>query len=157
MPAPERSACHVSTALVGLTGLVLAAMKYLLEPDPDGFSLYGHPWQPHALHAHVLAAPLLVLAVGLVAREHVWVRLRNPQWRSSRRSGLLLLLLLLPMIGSGYLLQTASSEPWRRALVAVHLATGTAFLAGWIVHLVIAGRGGDRRGRGRRRIPSPGP
>ncbi|HYH44472.1 MAG TPA: hypothetical protein VEG34_02210, partial [Thermoanaerobaculia bacterium] len=52
---------HVSTLLVGGTGLVYAWMLYLLPAD-DPFSTLHHRWQPDVQHLHVLTAPLLVFA-----------------------------------------------------------------------------------------------
>ncbi|HXO18770.1 MAG TPA: hypothetical protein VOA87_02470, partial [Thermoanaerobaculia bacterium] len=62
---------HAATILVGSTGLVYAWMRYLLAPA-DPFAVVNHPLQPLVQHLHVLAAPLLVFAVGLIWRRHVW-------------------------------------------------------------------------------------
>jgi hypothetical protein len=110
---------HAGTALVGGTGLVYAWMLYLLKPD--------------AQHLHVLAAPLLVFAAGLIWRRHVWGGWRSGQ-PARRRSGVALALTLLPMVASGYLLQTAVDDAWRQAWVAVHLAASALWLAGYLVH-----------------------
>ena len=55
---------------------------------------------------------------------------------SRRRSGILLVGLAAPMILSGYLLQTAVDEPWRRIWIALHLASSTLWLAGTVAHLL---------------------
>ena len=67
-----------------------------------------HPLQPLVLKLHVLSAPVLVFALGVVYTRHV-VR----QWRSGRSagrsSGVGIVSTLLPMVLSGYLIQTVSA------------------------------------------------
>ena len=58
---------------------------------------------------HLLAAPLLVLMLGVVWSSHASPRLRGKR-PEGRRSGICMLLLFLPMALSGYLLQTAAGE-----------------------------------------------
>ena len=118
--------------LVGATGLVYAAMAYLMEPI-DEFAVINHPLQPQTQHAHIWFAPLLVFSIGLIWRAHVWKHFRN---RASprRRSGLALLLGVAPMIVSGYLIQTSAGGFWRQTWVAIHLVTSFLFLASYLVH-----------------------
>lgn len=127
---------HLSTLLVGGTGLVYAWMRYLLPP-PDEWAVIHHPLQPLTQHLHVLAAPLLVFGVGVIWSQHVW-----GHWRrgvpARRRSGLFLLLGLVPMAASGYLLQTTTDEAWRKAWVVVHVASSLLYLAGYVGHAVAA-------------------
>jgi len=123
---------HASTLAVGGTGLVYGWMRYLCEPV-DEFAIVNHPWQPHLQHLHVLLAPVLVFAAGLVFRTHALKRLASPR-STRRRTGWTLLLSLLPMIASGYLLQVASDEVWRSVWIVVHVATSLAWLAGYAVH-----------------------
>lgn len=142
----ERWLLHGSTILVGATGLVYAWMLYLLPPA-DVFSVVRHPLQPAVQHAHVLVAPLLVFAAGVVWRRHVWLHWQEGV-RARRRSGLSLILTLVPMVASGYLLQTAVDPGWRRVWVAVHLAASVLWLAGYAVHqlLGLLARNGARNG-----------
>lgn len=123
---------HVANLLVGGTGLVYAWMRYLAEPA-DEFAVVNHPWQPDVQHLHVLTAPLLVFASGLIWRDHVWRRVRSG-FRPRRRLGLALFALLVPMIASGYLLQVATSEPWRAAYGWLHLATSLLWVAAYVAH-----------------------
>ena len=139
-PLFERVLHHSAAALVVATGVAYFILKDLVEPDPDAFSVVSHPWQPHAQHLHVLVAPLLVLSLGVLLRDHVLKRLRNPTWRRSRGTGWTLALMVLPMIASGYLLQV-SVEDWSRALWKwTHLATSVVFLAGYLGHALLAYR-----------------
>ena len=135
MPAVQRALHHTATALVGLSGAAYGWMKFMLPEPEDPFTLVRHPLQPWALDLHVLAAPLFLLALGVILREHVLARLTDPRRRRGRRSGLLAAWLLVPMIASGYLLQTATIEWWRMALLATHLTSGVLFLGIYLVHL----------------------
>jgi len=130
----EQWLLYIANALVGGTGLVYAWMRYLLKPAGE-FAIVNHPWQPFVQHAHIWAAPLLVLAIGHVSYHHAIV-----YWRSGtvsgRRSGIAMLALALPMIFSGYFLQTSVDETWRLVWIVVHVATSTIWLAGFVAHLV---------------------
>jgi len=123
---------HIATLLVGGTGLVYAWMIYLLEPT-DPYAAVNHPWQPHLQHLHVLTAPLLVFAAGLLWRRHVWASWKGGV-QERRRSGLSLALTVAPMVVSGYLLQTAVDETWRKIWVWVHLAASALWILGYLVH-----------------------
>jgi len=123
---------HTSLALVGGTGLVYAWMRYATSAD-DPYAVVNHPWQPALQHLHIWTAPLLVFGVGLIWRQHVWGRFRAGV-PAGRRSGLSLIVSLGPMVLSGYLIQTAVSESWRTAWVAIHLAASALWLAGYVGH-----------------------
>lgn len=123
---------HISTILVGGTGLIYAWMRYLAEPT-DPFAVVNHPWQPMIQHLHVWTAPLLVFAAGLIWREHIWKHWKKGV-RHGRRSGLSLMLALAPMVLSGYLIQTAVGDGWRQAWVAIHLVTSVLWLLGHSAH-----------------------
>lgn len=136
---------HLGSLLVGGTGLVYAWMRYFATPaDPD--AVVSHPWQPMVQHLHVLTAPLLVLAIGALFHSHAWTALRLGV-RDGRASGLAMLVAALPMIASGYLLQTAVEPGWRRLWVGIHLVAAGLWIAG---HLVHAGRRFVRPPRRRR-------
>lgn len=127
---------HLSNLLVGGTGLIYAWMVYLVKPA-DPYAVVNHPLQPQVQHLHILAAPLLVFTAGLIWRRHVWA-----QWRRGngerRRSGLSLVFLLVPMIVSGYLIQTAVDDAWRKVWVGLHLAASGLWLLGYAAHQVSA-------------------
>jgi hypothetical protein len=138
MSGVERILQHGTALLVGGSGLAFAWMKYLLPPAEDPFTAFHHPLQPLMLQLHVLAAPLLVLAIGMITRDHILARIRNRKRRRGRRSGILAAATLVPMIASGYLLQTVTSEVWHRWILVVHLVSGGLFLVAYVAHLVVA-------------------
>ena len=123
---------HLANALVGGTGLVYAWMRYLAEPA-DEFAVVNHPWQPDVQHLHVLTAPLLVFATGLIWADHVWKRVRSG-FKPRRRLGLGLVSLLVPMIASGYLLQVAVEEGTRAFWGWTHLVTSLGWIALYAAH-----------------------
>lgn len=136
---------HLSALLVGGTGLVYAWMRYLCAPA-DEWSLVNHPWEPDVKTWHLLTAPLLVFAVGLVWRAHVWVRLRSGS-RPRRRTGVALALAFLPMVLSGYLLQVAVDENWRTIWIWTHAVFGIGWAPIYLIHQLGGG------GRGGRALP----
>ncbi len=123
---------HVANLLVGGTGLVYAWMRYLVKPA-DEFAVLNHPWQGSVQHLHVLVAPLFVFATGLIWSDHVWRRVRSGH-RPRRKLGLALFSLCLPMVATGYLLQVASDETWRRGYAWSHAALSLAWIALYIGH-----------------------
>ena len=92
----ERWMLVASSLVTGVTGFVYAWMKYLMTTD-DPYAVVNHPLQPVVLKIHIVAAPLLVFALGLIFMQHV---LRH--WRSGQRVGRLggatLVLTSAPMI-----------------------------------------------------------
>lgn len=127
----ERTLLWLANAAVAGTGLAYAWMRYLLVPA-DEWAVVNHPWQPAIQHLHVLAAPLLVFAVGLVWSSHVVGKLRNG--RRNRSPGIGLALLFVPMAASGYLLQVAVDPAWRQRWIWIHLATSALWIAFFVVH-----------------------
>ena len=123
---------HITVALVTLTGAVFAWMKYLMKSS-DPFSVVNHPWQPHMLAAHVVAAPLLLFALGWTFGNHMWPKLMFGA--PKRLSGLWSLWLIAPMVLSAYVLQIATDEGLRKAMAAAHWVTSAAFVVGYGIHV----------------------
>jgi hypothetical protein len=123
---------HLSSLLVGGTGLVYGYFRYIQEPE-DPFSVVNHPLQPDVQHLHILLAPLLVFACGWVWQNHVWKRIRSGYQRS-RKSGWCLIATLFPMIFSGYLVQVCEQENWRLAWAWIHGISSCIWLLFALVH-----------------------
>jgi len=130
---------HLTTALAGGTGVAYAILRYFVKAR-DAFGVVNHPLEPIVQHLHILLTPLMVFAVGVIWRRHVWA-----SWRSGlaarRRSGIGLALILAPMVVSGYLIQVVLTEGWRAAWVATHVAASLVWLVGYGFHLVTLRRG----------------
>ncbi len=148
MSRAEALTLHASAILVGSTGLVYGWMRYCLEP-PDEFSVVNHPQQPLLQHLHVLLAPLLVFACGVVWSDHVWkrIRTRHPE---RRRTGLALFAALPPMIASGYAVQVAESEFARALSIGVHATSSCAFLLAYALHQLAGVRARSEQAQPRR-------
>ena len=133
---------HLANLLVGGSGLVYAWMLYVLEP-PDEFSVVSSPLQPWVQQLHIVSAPLLVFSAGLIWKPHAWKRVRAG-FRPRRRTGLVLVVTLLPMVLSGYFLQTAAHPAWRTIWLAVHLTASGLWVAGYLAHQ-LGGAGGTQQ------------
>jgi hypothetical protein len=123
---------HAATVLVGGTGVVYGWMRYFAEPV-DEFAVVNHPLEPTTLHLHILFAPLVIFACGLVWRSHVWKRVVSG-FSGRRKTGLVLFAVFVPMAVTGYLIQTTTSLLWSNVWIWVHVAASIAWLVGYAVH-----------------------
>ncbi len=129
MSRAARRFLALAVVSVGGSGLVLGWMVFLLPP-PDAWSVVNHPAQPTVQHLHVLAAPLLVFAVGLIWSTHVAARWSDAPPRR-RATGAALAALFVLMAASAYLLQVAVDPDIRRLWSLLH----TAASLGWLLCL----------------------
>ena len=148
----EKILMHGGTIALGITGILYAVFKHLVVND-DPFSAYNHPLQPWMLTLHVLAAPVLVFAVGSIFRDHILAMLKGGA--PGRKGGVGTMAIVIPLIISGYLIQVLSSEGPRGWSAWIHLGLGIAFLVFYAVHVLGAfGRAARRRAAGS--TPGPG-
>ncbi len=149
-----------SSLATGVTGIVYFALDIFYVPT-DPFAI-SHPLEPWLLKAHILVAPALVFAIGLIAVDHIWKHYRCLV-PAGRRSGLLATIAFVPMVLSGYLIQAVTSVPWLDVLGWTHMGAGVIYLASLILHQrVFKGaipevtarvRAGRHRTRAGRRLP----
>ena len=130
----ERWSVWSSAIATGLTGLGFFWAKYLVESS-DPWALVNHPLEPWLLKIHILVAPVFVFAVGLITIRHVLMHIRA-RIRRGRLSGLAMVWLMIPMVGSGYLIQVVSTEGWLTGLAIAHMVTGAIFLLAIAGHRV---------------------
>lgn len=128
-----RWATWVTTVPMVVTGALYAWMAYALEPA-DPLDVVNHPWQPTVLHLHVLVAPAWLVVLGMLWSSHVVPKLQS-QAKPRRRSGLAVLGLALPMLASGYLLQTAVDDGWRTNWRVVHVVVSAAWTGAFGGHV----------------------
>ena len=121
---------HVATVALTLSGLVYAFMHYLMKPT-DPFSVVGNPWEPAVLKAHILVAPVLVLAIGLIAHTHILIKLGSGA-QAGKWTGVSLIPLFLIMTFSGYALQTVTET--RRIIMILHFASGSLWFLVYLFH-----------------------
>ena len=123
---------HILTVVVSITGIVFFVMKYMMATD-DPFALINPPLQPAMIDIHILAAPFLILVLGIIYSSHITEKLGTTV-KTNRRSGLAMLLSFLPMILSGYLLQVSTSALFSKLTLVVHVVSGLAFAATYVGH-----------------------
>jgi hypothetical protein len=133
----ERWAVWSTSVATFVTGVIYLWMKYLMVSG-DPLAVANHPLQGIVLKVHILVAPLLIFSVGLVTLRHVWRHLRT-QMPEGRRSGLLTMVVLGPMIVSGYLIQTITHEGWLKAMAVSHIGLGLIYGVGLLAHQFAAG------------------
>jgi hypothetical protein len=123
---------HAGWGLVAASGLAYGWLKYFAaRPDPD--SRLAHPLQPSVLAVHILAAPLAVFALGVVLRRHALARLTGGE-AERRRTGLVMTLLAVPVILSGYVVQVLTGDAARRWTGWGHAALGLIYAVGYALH-----------------------
>ena len=105
----ERWTVWLSAVATGLTGLGFLWAKYLVAPT-EPWAVVNHPLEPWFLKAHIVVAPVFVFAVGLILTRHILPHIRNSVQRG-RRSGLVMVWMLVPMAASGYLIQVVTAPP----------------------------------------------
>lgn len=134
----ERWSVWVSAALTTVTGIGLLWTKYFLDAS-EPWSVVNHPLQPWLLKAHIVTAPLLVFAIGLIALRHVWKHFRNGvHW--GRHSGIMTGLVTVPMIVSGYLIQAVTHVTWLQVIAISHIVLGFVFAIGLSLHQLFVSR-----------------
>ena len=123
---------HILTGILSVGGILLFIMRYLMESH-DPFQLVNHPWQPFLLDIHILAAPCLILILGMVFGTHISDKLRSRS-EGNRRTGIVMLLTFPPMVISGYLLQVSASSILSILATVVHVVSGTVFAVIYFWH-----------------------
>jgi hypothetical protein len=128
----EKWSVLTTSLLTTATGIVYMWMRYFME-STDPWAVVNHPLQGWFLKAHILVAPLLVFAVGMIAVRHVWRHFRAGI-RHGRRSGLTTGIALAPMVATGYLIQAITAEGWLAAMAISHIGVGLLYTLGLAVH-----------------------
>ncbi len=134
-----------STVATALSGSAYFVMKRFLESD-DPWAVINHPLEPWALKAHILSAPLMLFAVGLITTHHIWRSLKS-RLPTGRRSGLIAFYAAGPLVVSGYLIQVITSPSTLEVLAWTHLVLGVGVAASIGIHrAVLHSRRRQRRG-----------
>lgn len=155
----EKWSVWITSGLTVLTGVGYFVTKYLFTAS-DPYAVVSHPWQPFFLKAHILVSPLLLFALGIIAVHHVWKHfVSGIRW--SRRSGIVTALAVLPMVATGYLIQTLTGAGWVRSMAWAHIGFGFLYGVGLVVHTWMIRRGpepdGRKGGAARRNFSDPVP
>ena len=130
----EKWSLWASTLAVSLTGFGFTWTRYFAATD-DPWAVVNHPLEPWLLKLHVISAPLFVFAVGLVTTRHILPHLRSGT-PAGRRTGLVMVWTIVPMVATGYLLQVLTVPDWLLPLAVGHIVVGVVFLVGFLLHRV---------------------
>lgn len=138
----QRWLLYASTIAATASGVTYFCLRRFVEPA-DPWAVVNHPLEPWALKAHVLTAPLMLFAVGMITTQHIWRSLRS-SLPTGRRSGVIGAAVFGPLVLSGYLIQTATNELLLEILGWTHLLLGLVCSAAILIHRRMV-RGGRRR------------
>lgn len=151
----EKALLRWSAFIVAVTGFIYMGMKYGLQPAQP-WDAVNHPLQPLVLKLHILSAPVLVFAIGLITTRHIWRHYRENVTKG-RRSGITTALVAVPMVVSGYLIQAVTHVGWLQALAIAHITFSVIFTAGMLVHDATTGRRAKKTPpRGARHVSASG-
>ena len=142
----QRWLLYGSTVVATVSGVTYFVMKRFMTPI-DPWAVINHPLEPWALKLHILSAPLMLFAIGLITTQHIWRSMRS-NLPTGRNSGLVAAGTFAPLVVTGYLIQTFTSPAVLTALGWGHLALGLACSAAVLAHRVVL--------KGRRRRTRPG-
>jgi uncharacterized membrane protein YhdT len=131
----EKWLVWVTSALSGFTGVGYFWTKYLVQ-NTDPFSVLNHPLQPWFLKAHIIISPFLLIALGSILVRHIWKHFRLGAVLG-RRSGLTTALVSLPMVVSGYFIQSVTHPGLLATLAVSHIVLSALYLVGLSVHQVV--------------------
>lgn len=145
----QRWFLYVTTALATVSGVGYFYMKRFLTPV-DPWAVINHPLEPWLLKAHILTAPLMLFAVGLITTQHIWRSLKS-SLPTGRKTGLAAAVAFGPLVLTGYLIQTVATPLALDVLGWTHLALGLVSAFAIFEHRRLV-RGRKRR-RGRDDLP----
>jgi hypothetical protein len=130
----DRWSLHLAALVTALTGLADGLLRWFGQRAGE-FGPEPHPLLGLAQHLHVLAAPILVFALGMAVRGHLQTRLRRGP--EGRRTGLGAAFLIAPMVLSGYANQVVTAPAWRTGTAWAHGIGAGLFLLAYLGHLFI--------------------
>ena len=128
----QRCLFWASSVATGVTGAAYWWMQNMMEPVSE-WAVINHPLQPWVLKANIVVAPVLIFAVGLIAGQHIWNHFRT-SIQTARRTGLVTMYVMGPLVISGYLIQVVTHSGWLAGVVWVHIGTGVLYLLGIAAH-----------------------
>jgi len=133
----EKWSLWVSFSFTAITGTGLLWTKYFMHTD-DPWAVVNHPLEPWLLKAHIVVAPALVFALGLISSKHIWQHFKA-RLAVGRRSGIVTVLMGAAMILTGYLIQVVTHSAPLQLLAISHIAVSFVFLVGFVAHQLLVG------------------
>ncbi len=122
----------ISIFLISYTGILLFIIKYFYPPLNE-YSIIHHPWEQFILKAHIIVSSVSVFAFGYVFAIHA-IPYIIQKVQKAVKSGMVIFVLVVPMILSGYFIQVIVHE-WSLWIVTwIHIITGIIFMLVFILH-----------------------
>ncbi|MDX1495692.1 MAG: hypothetical protein R3253_16605 [Longimicrobiales bacterium] len=118
----QRWFLYLSTAAATVSGVGYVYMKRFMTPT-DPWAVINHPLEPWFLKAHILTAPLMLFAVGLITTQHIWRSLKS-SLPTGRKTGVAAAATFGPLVLTGYLIQAVASPLALDVLGWIHLGLG---------------------------------
>ena len=106
----QRQFVYISTIAAFISGVLYIGLRTFAEPE-DPWAIVNHPLEPWALKAHILTAPIMLFAVGLITAQHIIRSLRS-SLPNGRQSGLIMTVLFGPL-ALGLICAVALAIHWR--------------------------------------------
>ena len=120
---------YISTIVTAVSGVTYIYMKRFMTTD-DPWAVINHPLEPWALKVHIIFAPAMLFAVGLIATNHIWRSLKS-NLPTGRKSGVWATFTFFPLVLTGYLIQIVINELSLEVLSWSHLGLG--LLCTWAI------------------------
>ncbi|MBI2212283.1 MAG: hypothetical protein HYU52_01440 [Acidobacteria bacterium] len=135
MTALQRLLLNSTAVVLTVTGALFAWMKYFMTTD-DPFAVANHPWQPYMLDVHVIVAPIALFVIGVVWATHVKPK-HESGTKPRRKTGLVALWAIAPMVLSAYFMQVLTNERLVEAMRVIHWVSSAIFVAGLLAHQLV--------------------
>jgi hypothetical protein len=91
-----------------LSGIFYGVLKFFFKVDGP-FGQMANPWQSDLHHIHIIVSPFVLFSVGLLWKNHIWLRI-STDFRKLRKTGISLTVLFFIMVLTGYFYQSSTSE-----------------------------------------------
>ena len=108
MSNSERKFILVTIYASVLSGVIYGILKFFFKVQGP-YGEMANPWQSDLQHIHIIVSPFVLFAIGLMWKNHIWLRITTG-FKKLRKTGLMLTFLLFVMVLSGYFYQSSTNE-----------------------------------------------
>lgn len=126
---------HLSHYLALISGLGYYFVIHYLKVDTQ-YGLRPHSSQGAWQAIHILVVPALIFAVGLLWKDHIYLKYSHRVMRK-RKSGLILIVSFFLMSISGYIIQVSSSFDRVELIKNFHFYSSLVWSLAYGVHQLL--------------------